>query len=325
MSVETGFDALQRVANASPEAVAEARRRRNRFCEALPTADDVVTVVPSGSLARGTHKDPIHDVDLICVFDPTAHPDWGQPGVSAKASLEHARELVKDKLGADGTEGREVRRAELRNHSVKCFLDDPDDPDAFTVDVTPALVHPEGGYLIPEQNSAKWIRSNPHVLMDQVAARHKAWPQFAKLVRVLKRWNSDHGGHMKSLTVEVLALEHLPEAPRPEAIARFFTAAAAAVWYPIEDPAGLCGEIQPDLDRSAAHTALLAASADAAAAVQADRDGKSRTAMCLWRKVFGDIYPEPSGGCGGSGPAVIGAGAAAVSVPKRPIVDAPQG
>lgn len=320
MSVESGFDALQEEADATAEAVAEARRRRDAFREALPTAEDVERVVPTGSLARGTHKDPIHDVDLVCVYDASQHPGWGLRGDSALDALEHTRMLIKDKLGHDGTKGREVRRCDLRNHSVKCFLDEPGDPDAFTVDITPALVHPERGYLIPQQDTQEWIRSDPEHLIDFVARRHAEWRQFAKLVRVLKRWNADHGSHMKSLVLEVLALDHLPVADRPVALSRFFTAAAVSVWSPVCDPAGLCGEIQPDMDRSAASAALDAAARSAAAAAEASARGEGPRAMCLWRQVFGTIFPEPYGGCG-SGPGV----AAVPAVPKRKIVDAPQG
>ena len=319
MSVESGFDDVQQEADATAEAVKEARRRRNAFRDALPTSGDVKEVIPSGSLARGTHKDPIHDVDLVCVYHSSDHPNWGQPGGSALDALEETRSLIKDKLGHDGSEGREVRRCDLRNHSVKCFLDDPDDPDAFTVDVTPALVHPERGFWIPQQKTNEWIQSDPEHLIELVAQRHAAWRQLAKLVRVLKRWNADHGSHMKSLVVEVLALYHLPVADRPTALSRFFTAASVAVWNPVCDPAGLCGEIQPDMDRAAASAAFEKAGRDAAAAVEADARGEVRRAMCLWRQVFGPIYPEPIGGCGGSGPAFIPA------VPKRKIVDAPQG
>ena len=319
MSVESGFDALQEAADATPDAVKEARRRRDVFREALPTASDVDEVVPSGSLARGTHKDPIHDVDLICMYHASSHPGWGRSGASALGALEHTRSLIKDKLGHDGTEGREVRRCDLRNHSVKCFLDDPDDPDAFTVDVTPALVHPERGFWIPQRETNEWIRSDPGHLVDLVARRHAAWRQFAKLVRVLKRWNADHGSHMKSLVVEVLALDHLPVADRPLALSRFFTAASVAIWSPVCDPAGLCGEIQPEMDRAVAAAALERAARDATVAVEAAARGEGRRAMCLWREVFGPVYPAPIGGCGGAGPAIIPATA------KRRIVDAPQG
>jgi hypothetical protein len=320
MTVDSGFDELQTNVNVPPDELATARDRRNLFQTALGSEADVDEVRPSGSLARGTHKDPIHDVDLVVVYDASDHPGWGAPGASALGALEHCRTQVNAKLGSSGS--GDVRHTLIRNHSVKCFLDDPGDPNAFTVDVTPGLVRSAGGFLIPEKLSQDWIASDPQFLIDAVAKRHAEWNEFAKLVRVIKRWNSDHGGFMKSLTVEVLALAHLPATDRPVALARFFTAAQVAVWSPITDPAGLCGEIQPDLDRSAASDALAKAAEVAARAVEASARNESRRAQCLWNQVFGDIYPEPYLGCGDL---AVAGGTATAAVPKRPVVDSPQG
>lgn len=316
MSIESGLDDVQAEADADIEDVREARRRRDLFKTALLPCSDVDEVRVSGSLARGTHKDPIHDVDLVCVFAASDHTDWGGPGDSAEASLEYTQGLIA-KLGSSGA--GVVRLTRLQNHSVKCFLDDPEDPDAFTVDVTPALVHAERGILIPERRKKDWVQSDPQFLIDLVAERHGAWNQFAKLVRVLKRWNSDHGEHLKSLVVEVLALDHLQEGDRPQAIAGYFTGAADAVWYPIVDPADLCGEIQPDLDKAAAHASLSDAAEHAARAVECAARKESAQAMCHWREVFGDIYPEPPGGCDNRGIAVIPA------TPKRRVAQSEQG
>ncbi len=317
MSVESGFDTMQAAVNVDPDDLGEARRRRNVFRDELVKETDVVEVRPSGSLARGTHKDPVNDVDLVVVFDSTAHPSWNQPGSSAEAALEHLRCAVTRRLGASGI--NDVRMTRIHNHSVKCFLDDPGDPDAFTVDVTSALIRDAGGIYIPEAKNRRWIASDPQYLIDLVAARHAHWNEFARLVRVLKRWNSDHGAHMKSLTVEVLALDHLPVGTRPNAVAAFFAAAQDAVWDPVEDPAGLCGLIDPDMDRAAASAALAKAADLAARAVEAAANGEKRNAQCLWRQVLGDIFPEPYGGCGGVGGAVV------APIPKRRVVDSPQG
>lgn len=317
MSIESGFDNLQTTVNVLADALADARARRDLFRTELAKESDVLEVRPSGSLARGTHKDPVNDVDVVVVFDSDEHPDWNEPGPSAEAALEHVRHAVKARLGANGT--GHVRHTLLRNHSVKCFLDDPDDPDAFTVDVSPALVRAEGGIWIPEQVNERWIASDPQYLCDVVAKRHADWNEFARLVRVLKRWNTDHGKHMKSLTVEVLALDHLPVASRQRALASFFAAAQEAVWYPIEDPARLCGAIQPDLDPAAASEALRTAADLAARAIEAEANGEPRQAQCLWNKVFGDIYPEPYGGCGTGSTSIV------TPVPKRRVVDSPQG
>ena len=328
MDIDRAFDDLQQEVNAPPEAVAEARRRRNLFCSAFQTDDDVSECVHSGSLARGSQKDPINDVDEIIVFRREAHPGWGEPGPSAGEALDHVQRRVHELLGAsDGTFAKEVRLAQARNHTVKCWLDDPDDPDAFTVDVTPALRESDGTLLIPEKANERWINTDPEDLIQRVADRHAEWNRFVGLVRCIKRWGEDQNTEMKSLLLEVLALHHLPQDTRQKALARFFTAAAGAVLRPVEDPAGLCGEIQPDLDRAAASEHFQRAAEAAWRAVEAEERGDTDEAACLWRSIFGPIFPEPPGGCGngGSGAAVGGLAAAIPARPRRTVRDAPQG
>jgi hypothetical protein len=329
MSVASGFDDLQGTVDVPAAALQEARRRRRVFVDAFRGADDVDDAWGSGSLARSTYKDPIHDVDLVVVFDAETHRDWNQPGDSAEEALEHTRGLAKKLLGSAGSESVEIHHTLLRNHAVKCFLDDSEDPDAFTIDITPAVVRAQGGLWIPECKGRKWVASNPKALIDLVAKRQQKWDSFRRLVRVLKRWNTDHGETMKSLVIEVLALSHLQKAPRPEALRSFFAAAAEAVLEPVDDPAGLCGEIQPSMDRYEAKSRLEDAATTAWHAVQAEADDDIDRAMCLWRKVFGDIYPEPDSGCAGI--SLIGAAAAAgtaVNIApgrRHPVRDAPQG
>jgi hypothetical protein len=188
MRPDTAFDTHQSVVNAAPESVCEARRRRNFFCDAFGKQLDVTETIPSGSLARGTQRDPIHDVDLIIVFRQEDHPDWDTGNGSAEDALEYLRGQVTDLLGVTaGTFAQEVRRAHLRNHVVKCFLDDPDDPDAFAVEVMPALRRAEGGLRIPERNNDMgWVTADPEFLLSEVAARHSEWRFFAPWSGVLR-------------------------------------------------------------------------------------------------------------------------------------------
>lgn len=335
MDITDAFNQLQSAADADPDQVKEARNRRDTFRDAFESEDEVIEVIPSGSLARSTQRDPINDVDLVIVFDPAEHPDWGQSGSSAGDALDHLQKRVKALLGeSEGSAERIVRRADARNHAVKCFLDDPGDPDGFTVDVTPALRH-DGHLLIPESKSSKWIETDPEYLIDKVARRQRGWDKFRPLVRILKMWNKDCGAGMKSLTVEVLALENLPAEPsRGQALYRFFTAAETAIEQPVEDPAGLCGPIQPGLDIEKAKEKISEAASNAWRAVNAEDSDK---AACFWRRVFGDAFPEPEGGCaspdadddGASARFGIGTGAVAgagIGIDEpRPVRDAPQG
>lgn len=329
MDVESAFDEFQSAVNADPVQLEEARRRRDLFKKAFGAESDVERTFPSGSLARGTMLEPIHDVDLVVVYRSADHPDWGSPGTSAGAALDYVSGRVNALLGAtSGTVAKEVRLASPRNHAVKCFLDDPEADDPFTVDVTPALEQEDGTLLIPEKSSSDWVAADPEDLIERIAVRHARWNRFVPVVRLLKHWNREVAkAGMKSLVVEVLAYNCIPDIydtddgeHRPDALSRFFTAAALAVDQPVCDPAGLCGEIQPDLDVGLAKQKLQEAADGAYLALAAERRGDVDAAICQWRKVFGDKFPEPPGGCGRST-----GGKPAATVLPRLIRDTPQG
>lgn len=327
MDIEQSFNTLQTGVNAEQDMVAEARRRRDVFIGAFETADDVEQGRISGSLARGSQIDPIRDVDTYIEFAAAQHATWGTPGTSAQDALDYTQTKVRELLGVtEGSFDRVVRLATTRNHSVKCFLDDPEDPDAFTVDVMPVLKQSDGTLLIPEARSSCWVPANPQYLIHEVAARHASWNRFVPVVRLLKRWTREQSTGIKPLVLEVMALQHLPEAPtRGEALKRFFAAANYHIAWPVLDPAGLCGEIQPDMDKAAAQKFLEEAAELSFRAEDARERGETDEAACLWRKLFGDAFPEPEGGCGGiEWGGAIGTGIGVVSRPRRP-KDTPQG
>lgn len=320
MGVTEAFKTFQGVVNADPEQVVEARARRDVFKSAFSGEDDVDEVFASGSLARGTHKDPIHDVDVVIVFDADQHPDWGTPGGSAEEALDSTRARVNALLGAtNGSHAQVVRLARWRNHAVKCFLDDPEDPDRFTVDAMPALRR-DGVLLIPEALSKKWVYANPEHLISEVADKHAMWNQYAGTVRMLKWWADDQDIKIKSLVMEVLALKHLPtNVTQPEAIKQFFVSAYYAVdgGEQISDPAGLCGLIQPDLDTDQFLDRLRTARDLAGRAIQAQDTQDHAFAVRLWGEVFGDQFPKPPAGSSPT-PAVA-------PLAPRPVKDTPQG
>ena len=327
MDMDAAFNALQVQVNADPEQVDEARDRRDLFRTAFDSQDDVVRTWPSGSLARGSQIEPIHDVDLVIEYDPKAHPDWGEDGEAAEDALKHVAAEVMRLLGKDGT--GEVRLTRIQDHAVKCFLDDPDEENAFTVDVVPGLLRDEGrGFWIPEKPNKKWVETDPVYLIEEVLGRHeKSGGQFVPLCRCLKRWSKDNGKPLKGLTLEVLALDHLSDEDRPRALAGFFTAAAEAVYYPIEDPAGLCGDVQPDRDKDDASAKLEQAGNLAWRAVNLESRGDIAGAQCLWWKIFGDIFPKPEQGCNDDGglKQTAGLAGAAAAIPRRRVQDVEQG
>lgn len=296
MSVTDAFNQFQGMANADVDQVKEARSRRDLFKDAFLLEGDVNEVIASGSLARGTHKDPIHDVDVVIVYDGAQHPEWGEPGSSAEEALDHTRTRVNVLLGAtNGTFDKAVRRASWRNHAVKCFLDDPDDPNAFTVDAMPALRR-DGTLLIPEAASKDWVPCNPEYLIKAVADKHAEWSSYAGTVRMLKWWASEQDTKIKSLVMEVLALHFLPtHQTRPIAIKQFFVSALYSIegGNEVVDPAGICGPIQSDLDYQDFADCLRTARDAAIRAFQAQNNNNTAAAIRHWGEVFGDDFPKP--------------------------------
>jgi hypothetical protein len=307
--------------NANIAQVHLARQRRDLFKDAFAGEPDVKEVFGSGSLARSTQLKPVHDVDLIVVYDPAEHPEWGQPGPSAEEALRHVQAQVTDLLGSSGTLSRLVRETRVagRDRAVKCFIDPPEADDAFTVDVMPALRQATNELLLPSVRTDSWNPANPEYLIRDVARLQRAWKHFRPMVRVLKDWRLDQPFKVKSLVMEVLALTCLPTSGhRADALRAFFTAAAVEVNYGVDDPANYCGAIQPDLDHSALSSALSVARDHATAACAAEADGDTDEAAYQWQEVFGIDFPaqpkpKPS-------PAII-----TTPVWPRPVKDAPQG
>jgi hypothetical protein len=332
MDITKAFAELHKAADADAKQVREGRRRRDLFRDAFCPEEEVDDVVPSGSLARHTRRDPINDVDVIIVYHQHHHPDWGQPGATAAAALDHTASRVHALLGAtDGTVEKEVRLARSGNHAVKCFFDDPDNPDAFTVDAMPALRLGDGTLLVPEKASDTWIQTDPEHLIKLVGDRQAEWDLFVPMVRVLKLWKDVQDTSLKALTVEVMALNHMPSGhPAPQALYRFFNAIEGGIGATVTDPAGLCGPTQGQIDWSKAGEAIRHAARASWQAVTAQADGDTDRAACLWRSIFGDSFPEPPGGCpepNGSGGAALGSGliVGVGATRPRPVKDAPQG
>ena len=329
MRVDEAFDAFQDKVDADPGHVRKARYRRDLFSDAFKGLEDVKEVVPSGSLARGTQLDPIHDVDLIVIFDSLHHPDWGKPGASAGAALRYALDEVNLLLGSESSLLKKVvGDISLRNHVVQCFLDprflaeDPDFKSFFAVEVMPSLRRKDTTLCIPEKKNKDWVVADPEWLIAEVRRRQDRWKYFVRMIRVIKYWMRHVNSNVKPLAAEVLALNCLPDVinglRRPDALQRFFTAAAQAVMLPVTDPAGHCGEIQPGLKRLHVRGLLKEAADIAATAIAWERQDEHHQAICCWRAVFGEEFPLPPGGCPGWGPGRGGRGDAGDSSDPSP-------
>lgn len=337
-TVSRAFELFQPVVNTDPAELKEARRRRDLFDRAFEDEHDVDDVFCSGSLARKTHKDPIHDVDSVVVYRTGSRPSWGLDGPSAKAALDEVQSRTVHLLGVEaGTRAREVTAAVPRNHAVRCEFGALRG-HGFTVDVMPALRVP-GGLLVPVAREDRWEVVNPQDLIRRTRDRQAVYDDYVPLVRTVKFWKDERKTvnsslDAKSLLIEVLAYELLDRArPRQEALERFFTAAGVRVrrGTPVQIPGSTCGPVQPDLNVGALLTELDAAADLACRANMAERAGDHDTAIRRWGQVFGESFPTspPNPGLGtawaATGALVPAQSGTAAAAPRRLLRDEPQG
>jgi hypothetical protein len=306
MKTTEAFAEAGRLMQADPLMALLDRWRRSAVIDALRGYPDVAEAIPSGSLARGTRPEHVHNVDLIVVFDQAKHADWGGGG-SALAALEHLQTALRGvrKAGSGRLPGL-VYDTQLRNHGVKCSLDlslGPYGliiPGAPAVDVMPAVR--AGSHLrVPERSSDRWLDVDLEPVMGVLAAQQREWSNFDQVVRMIKDWAQHSGLRMNSLAVEVLVLTYLP---RPalfesmscsDAIDRFFEAASRAHITRLADPVGRSGEIDPHMDYAALRKALARSAGLAGQAVEAEQawptpdhlQGDVTHPSTFWQGIFG--------------------------------------
>ena len=287
MESDDGFQSFSEAIASDPIGVLLAKWRRDAFIAKLKDLPDVDEVIESGSLARGTQIGPVHDVDLIVVFDSSKHPDYGTKGKSEEAagSAQGAMTHLENALGEQlhpwlGAREGVLKETEQRTHVVTCYADwivalADIMPVAPPVDVMPAVR--EGSHLLVPERGTGWIDVDPEKFMRQVEQRQREWKYFKEAIGMVKAWAELNHLDMKSIAIEVMVLKYCP---RPglfetlscgEAVARFFEAAAKANITSLKDPAGRCGEIDPGMNYGKLHVALARAAGLSRQAMDAER------------------------------------------------------
>lgn len=316
MESDDGFRSFSRAIASDPIGVLLAKWRRDVFIRKLNKLPDVVKVIPSGSLARGTQIGPVHDVDLIVVFDKSQHPGYGTKGrsqeaaESAQAAMTHLENGLLEQLHPwRGAAGGLLKETEQRTHVVTYRGDWAGPfkeiiPSAPPVDVMPAVQ--EGSHLLVPERGTGWVDVDPEKLIRQVEQRQREWKYFKEVVGMVKAWARHNHLKMKNLAVEVMVLKYCP---RPgifetmscgEAVARFFEKAAKAHITSLEDPAKRSGKIDRHLDYGKLRSALGRAAVLSRQAMDAEHAWKNRYYAdgevihpgVFWRELFGKKYPR---------------------------------
>jgi hypothetical protein len=287
------------------EAARERRRELQRTLEKelrarIPGTDSF----GAGALAQATQIKPLNDVDIV-VRVPRPLESW----------IDNPRKAMTD---VQSWIKHDIRGSyKLTTHAIK--IEFPD--EEFTADVVVGWRQAQGILLphCPNDEPHRWIESDPAGHRNMVLGRNKEFKDFpgrsifSKQVRILKSWNReqqlrDHEERkpLSSFHVTALALTIL-KTPRSfeEWTPLFFEAASTLVSSPLEDPAGVGDDIEPN-DPAYASERLRDAATKTRGALSASED----EAEALLKDVFGE--PDTRAAILGKGPVSVSPGGALV-------------
>lgn len=247
----------------------------------------------SGSYARWTKTRPLKDVDIFSVLHEDERPYRQQ---HPRAILRRVRELLVPRYGEDCVtiDGMAVRV----DFGVVVDAEDETDDKVMSIDMVPAFTK-DDHYEIPDATDGSWIETNPETHARLAIDAHDAYKrEWKPLVRMIKKWNRQHGRPVTpSFLLEVMALQLLVppfSSGYPYELKSFFADAAYRIHDTWPDPGGLGPAVSDGMSvtqKDAARRALLEAEEMATRAILLTRQGNIGEALRTWRALFGPHFP----------------------------------
>jgi len=250
----------------------------------------------TGSYARYTKTKPLKDIDIFFVLkESEKHYRSKAPSVAIGDFFD----ALADKY-CKGALRKQSRSVNL-DFGVVIDAEDNTDYRIVSVDVVPAFAESDD-YEIPDDDTGKWIKTNPEIHARKATAAHQAYSnEWKGLVRMVKYWNNNsrHGEKpvKPSFLIEVMALQCLYggwQGRFDYEIQGFLSTLADRIFDEWPDPAGLGPPISNGMDdarKQRAHDLLVAASRDATIAIDHARRGRNGDALKAWRALFGPKFP----------------------------------
>lgn len=250
----------------------------------------------TGSYARHTKTKPLKDIDIFFVLKESEKPYRSK---APSVVIGDFYDALVEKYGKAAV--RKQSRSVNVDFGVVVDADDNTDYRVVSVDVVPAFAAGDD-YEIPDDDTGKWIKTNPEIHASKATAAHQAFSsEWKGLVRMAKYWNNNarHGEKpvKPSFLIEVMALQCLYgdwQGRFDYEIQAFFATLADRIFDTWPDPAGLGPAISDGMDaarKQQARDLLAAASRDATIAIDHVRRGRNGEALKAWRALFGPKFP----------------------------------
>ena len=273
-----------------------ASARHTEVRDFLDTRFQVSRSFLTGSYARYTKTKPLKDIDIF--FD-LKEAERRYRAKAPSIVIGDFHDVLVEKYGNDAV--RKQSRSVGIDFGVVVDADDNTDYRVVSIDVVPAFAVSDC-YEIPDDDSGRWIKTNPEIHASKATAAHGAFSnEWKGLVRMVKYWNNNarHGERpvKPSFLIEVMALQCLYGGWHGRfdyEIQGFFSALADRIFDDWPDPAGLGPAISNGMDatrKRRARELLAVASREATIAIDHARRGRNGEALRAWRALFGPKFP----------------------------------
>jgi hypothetical protein len=296
LSVDAAFRKFKTRLELNDKEQKNASARQSEVRDYLVTKFKIERSFLTGSYARHTKTKPLKDIDIFFVLKES-EKDYRSQAPSVVIGSFYDALVEKYGKGAVRKQSRSV------NVDFGVVIDAEDNTDyrIVSVDVVPAFAVGDD-YEIPDNDTSKWIRTNPETHASKATAAHQAYSnEWKGLVRMAKYWNNHAGNGEKpvkpSFLIEVMALEGLYggwQGRFDYEIQSFFSTLADRIFDEWPDPADLGPPISNGMDRAhkqRARDLLAAASRSATLAINHARQGSNGGALKTWRALFGPKFP----------------------------------
>lgn len=251
----------------------------------------------TGSYARHTKTKPLKDIDIFFELEESERLYRNK---TPSVVLTDFYNALVERYGNKAV--RKQSRSVNLDFGVVADADDNTDYRVISVDVVPAFATGDD-YEIPDDDSGKWIKTNPETHAEKATSAHQAFSnEWKGLVRMVKYWNNNpkHGVEKPvkpNFLIEVMALECLYggwQGRFDYELQGLFSTLADRVTDEWPDPAGLGPPISNSMNaaqKNRARELLLAASLEATLAINHARQGCNGEALKAWRALFGPKFP----------------------------------
>lgn len=250
----------------------------------------------TGSYKRHTKTKPLKDIDIFFVMkDSEKHYRCKSAGLV----LDDYKKALVDKYGEKAV--RRQGRSINVDFGVQVKEEDKTDYKIMSIDVVPAFAS-GSDYEIPDDDTGKWIKTNPEKHAEKATQAHQAYSsEWKGLVRMAKYWNNNpkHGEKpiKPSFLIEVMALQCLHGGwggQFDREMQAYFATMADRIGEIWPDPAALGPPISDSMEAkrvAKAQQALRQASAQIDQAIHLVRQGRTGDALKAWHELFGPMFP----------------------------------